>query len=139
MEAHERIINYGYRQKVFIIKIVKDKGTMELWHKRLNHISLKGLTILANKNMFSRVQNALLKKCSHYLVGKQNKVAFKSSPLSRMQSTFDLVYSDLCYLMKTKTLGGALYFVTLIDDHSRKIWVYMLKTKNQVLDVFKKF
>ena len=41
--------------------------------------------------------------------------------------------------MKTRSLGGALYFVTFIDDHSRKIWVYTLKTKDQVLDVFKQF
>ncbi|GJX01730.1 retrovirus-related pol polyprotein from transposon TNT 1-94 [Tanacetum coccineum] len=39
----------------------------------------------------------------------------------------------------TKTLGGCSYFVTFIDDHSRKVWVYTLKTKDQVLDVFKQF
>ena len=38
-----------------------------------------------------------------------------------------------------KTLGGALYFVTFIDDCSRKLWVYVLKTKDQVLGVFKQF
>ncbi|GKD42326.1 putative RNA-directed DNA polymerase [Tanacetum coccineum] len=41
--------------------------------------------------------------------------------------------------MKTKTLSGCSYFVTFIDDHSRKVWVYTLKTKYQVLDVFKQF
>ena len=41
--------------------------------------------------------------------------------------------------MKTKTLGGVHYFVTFIDDCSRKHWVYVLKTKNQVLGVFKQF
>ena len=41
--------------------------------------------------------------------------------------------------METKLLGGALYFVTFTDDHSRKIWVYTLKTKDQVLQAFKQF
>ena len=41
--------------------------------------------------------------------------------------------------MKTRTLGGSVYFVTFIDDHSRKLWVYTLKTKDQVLSVFKLF
>jgi transposase InsO family protein len=41
--------------------------------------------------------------------------------------------------MNTKTLGGALYYVTFIDDHSRKVWAFALKTKNQVLDMFKVF
>ena len=49
------------------------------------------------------------------------------------------MYSDLCGLIKTKTLGGALYFVTFIDDCSRKLWVYVLKIKDQVLSVFKQF
>lgn len=39
--------------------------------------------------------------------------------------------------MQTRTLGGALYFVTFIDYHSRKVWVFALKSKDQVLDVFK--
>lgn len=41
--------------------------------------------------------------------------------------------------MKTRTFGGDLYFVTFIDDHSRKLWVYALKTKDQVFGVFKQF
>jgi len=41
--------------------------------------------------------------------------------------------------MKTKTFGGGLYFITFIDDHSRKLWFYVLKTKDQVLGVFKQF
>ena len=38
-----------------------------------------------------------------------------------------------------KSKGGALYFANFIDDHSCKNWVYTLKSKDQVLDVFKKF
>ena len=34
---------------------------------------------------------------------------------------------------------GALFFVTFIDDCSRKLWVYVLKAKDQVLGVFKQF
>ena len=48
----------------------------------------------------------------------------------------ELVHSDLCGPFKVKSKGGALYFVTFIDEHSRKIWVYPLKSKDQVLDVF---
>ena len=41
--------------------------------------------------------------------------------------------------MQDKTLGGGHYFVTFIDDHSRKVWATVLKTKDQVLDVFRDF
>jgi len=41
--------------------------------------------------------------------------------------------------MKVKTFGDDLYFVTFVDDHSRKFWAYALKSKDQVLEVFKQF
>lgn len=41
--------------------------------------------------------------------------------------------------MKTQSLGSAYYFVTLIDDYSRKTWVYTLKMKDQVLNTFNSF
>ena len=39
--------------------------------------------------------------------------------------------------MQTRTVGGVLYFVTFIDDHSRKVWGFALKTTDHVLDAFK--
>jgi hypothetical protein len=38
--------------------------------------------------------------------------------------------------MTEKIIGGALYFVTFIDFLSRKILLYLLKNKWQVLEVF---
>ena len=96
------------------------KGT-ELWHNRLSHMSEKGLMILAKKNLLSGMKSASLKKCAHCLAGKQTRVTFRTSPPLRKPNTFDLVYYNVCGPMKTKTLGGSLYFMTFIDDHSRKI------------------
>ena len=67
------------------------------------------------------------------------RVTFKSSQHSIKTNVLELVHSDVCDPMKTKSLGGASYFITFIDDHSRKIWVYNLKTKDQVLQVFNQF
>ena len=38
-----------------------------------------------------------------------------------------------------KSFSVTLYFVTFIDDYSRKLWVYALKTEDQVLEMFKEF
>ncbi|KAJ4721123.1 Retrovirus-related Pol polyprotein from transposon TNT 1-94 [Melia azedarach] len=121
------------------INTVKNKDTIELWHRRLGHMSEKGLIVLAKKNLLSGMKNESLNKCIHCLAGKQTRATFKTSPPSRKSGILELVHSDVCGPMKTKTLGGAFYFVTFIDDHSRKLWVYTLKTKDQVLDVFKQF
>ncbi|CAL5342497.1 unnamed protein product [Camellia sinensis] len=122
-----------------VINAMDDESTVELWHKRLAHMSEKGLATLAKKNLLSGMKNALLKRCTHCLAGKQNRVSFKSSPSLRKPNVLDLVYSDVCGPMKTRTLGGSSYFVTFIDDYSRKLWVYTLKSKDQVLEIFKQF
>ena len=129
---HARVIDSS-------INAVDDDSIVELWHNRLGHMSKKGLMILAKKNILSGMKKGYLKRCDHCLAGKQTRVAFKTRRHTRKPSMLDLVYSDVCVPMKTKTLGGSLYFVTFIDDHSRKIWVYTLKTKDQVLKVFKQF
>ena len=42
-------------------------------------------------------------------------------------------------MMQNRSIGDALYFVTFIDDCSRKVWAFALKSKDQVLDIFKFF
>jgi hypothetical protein len=113
-----------------IINAMDDESSTELWHKSLAHVSKKGLKILAKKNFLSGMKSAPLKKCTHCLARKQNRVSFKSSFSTRKRGILDLVHSDVCGPMKTRALGGCLYFVTFIDDHSRKLWVYTLKSKD---------
>ena len=100
-------------------------------------MSEKGLMILAKKNLLSSMKKGSLKRRAHYLARKQTRVAFKTHRHTKKSGMLDLVYSDVCGPMKTKTIGGSLYFMTFIDDYSRNIWVYTLKTKDQVLEVFK--
>jgi hypothetical protein len=41
--------------------------------------------------------------------------------------------------MLVKSLGGSLYYVIFIDDYSRKTWMYLLKTKDEVFIKFQEF
>jgi hypothetical protein len=41
--------------------------------------------------------------------------------------------------MPIKYLGGSLYYVIFIDDYSRKTWLYLLKTKDEVFNKFQEF
>ncbi len=55
---------------------------------------------------------------------------------TRAKEPLDLVHTDVCGKLNTKSLGGAEYFLTFIDDRIRYVWVYFLKTKDEV---FKRF
>ncbi|RDX75394.1 hypothetical protein CR513_44725, partial [Mucuna pruriens] len=89
--------------------------------------------------MLTGLKNAKLDKCSHYMASKQTRVSFKKHPPSRKSEFLELVHSDVCGPLKVKSFSGALYFLTFIDDCSRKLWVYTLKSKDQVLEKFKHF
>ena len=41
--------------------------------------------------------------------------------------------------MNAISIGGARYYVTFIEDHSRKVWAYALKSKDRALEKFKHF
>ena len=41
--------------------------------------------------------------------------------------------------IRAQVLSGKEYFVTFIDDFSRKVWAYPLRRKDQVLSVFQRF
>jgi hypothetical protein len=45
----------------------------------------------------------------------------------RESNPLDLVHSDICGPMPHQSLGGASYFVTSIDDATRKVWAYLQK------------
>ena len=71
-------------------------------------------------------------------LGKYAKTAFPKSK-HRAKSVLGLIHSDICGPMSVKDLSGAEYFFTFIDDHSRKTWIYFMKTKDEVFCRFKEF
>ena len=51
----------------------------------------------------------------------------------------ELVHTNVCGPMEAKSFSGCSYFVTFVDDASRKVWVFILKSKGDVFDIFKGF
>jgi len=57
----------------------------------------------------------------------------------KAKERLDVVYYDICGPVQIETLSGSRYFISFVDDVTRKMWVYLLKRKNEALDNFKKF
>lgn len=49
------------------------------------------------------------------------------------------MHSDLCGPISVESIGGAKYFITFIDDYSRKMFVYFIKNKSDACNKFKEF
>jgi hypothetical protein len=57
--------------------------------------------------------------CRVCALGKFAKVVFPNSD-SRSTGILDLVHTDVCGPMSRVSLSGCKYYLTFIDDHSRK-------------------
>ena len=61
-------------------------------------------------------------------LGKYTKTSFSSSD-TRLEGVIQLIHSDLCGPMSSTSLTGYEYYVTFIDDFSKKTWIYFLRSK----------
>ena len=60
-------------------------------------------------------------------------------PTFQLENPLELIHSDVCGKIGTQSLGGGEYFVTFIDDHTRHVWVYILKHKHEVFRRFQEW
>jgi hypothetical protein len=74
--------------------------------------------------------------CEGCIFGKKHRESFPVGKSYRAKDPLEIVHSDICGPMKTTSIGGSTYFLTFIDDFSRKTWIYFLKHKFDALGCF---
>nr|GEV52043.1 probable mediator of RNA polymerase II transcription subunit 37c [Tanacetum cinerariifolium] len=87
-----------------------------------------GMKILVERKLFPGLTKVSLPFYEHCVISKQHRLTFKTSN-SRSVSILELVHSDV-WQPPIQSLGGAKYFVSFIDDYSRRCWVYPIKKKS---------
>ncbi|RVW71138.1 Retrovirus-related Pol polyprotein from transposon TNT 1-94 [Vitis vinifera] len=86
------------------IAIADASTDTSLWHRKLGHMSEKGMKMLTSK-----------------------------------AEKLELVHTNLWRPSPVASHGGSRYYITFIDDSSRKVWVYFLKNKSDVFETLKKW
>ncbi|KAJ0941493.1 putative RNA-directed DNA polymerase [Helianthus annuus] len=112
-----------------------------LWHSRLGHINFRKMEEMARKGMVRGIPSIKhpTQLCEGCLVSKQTRQSFPNEAQWRAKEPLELVYADLCGPITPQTAGGNRYFLLIVDDFCRFMWVYMIKTKDQAFMEFKKF
>jgi transposase InsO family protein len=111
----------------------------ELWHRKYAHINYQALPFLRKMiEGILELKSTHERICKGCAIGKNIKKPFPSSD-KRSKETLDLIHLDVCAPMPIISLGGSLYYVTFIDDYSRKTWLYLLKSKDEVFNKFQEF
>ncbi|KAG9444914.1 hypothetical protein H6P81_016254 [Aristolochia fimbriata] len=121
-----------------IVSLTAEKDDKaSLWHRRLGHLSENGMRILHSKKVLIAITNTCFDFCEDCGLGKQKRVSFNKDGRKKKSNRLDLVHTDVWGPAQGKSFGGNLYFVIFIDDYSRKTWIYTLKEKPNVFNVFK--
>jgi transposase InsO family protein len=76
--------------------------------------------------------------CDGCTLGKPHRKPFPQSSSFRVSQGLEPVHADLCGKINPPTPGGKLYFLLVVDDHSRYMSVELLRTKDEALSYFKK-
>ncbi|XP_071704459.1 uncharacterized protein [Rutidosis leptorrhynchoides] len=108
------------------------KFKTSIWHNRLGHPVSQVLNILKTYlNLNNTDFNEPFDICHK---AKQTREPF---PLSehKTKGVGELMHLDVWGPYKIKSKEGFRYFLTVVDDFSRAVWTYLLKTKDTVFDL----
>lgn len=114
------------------------KPSYDRWHCRLGHPSSRIVDhVLGHFNLqFNRESNKA-HVCDACQQGKSHQLPYASS--SRVTSfPLELIFSDVWGPACTSS-GGFSYYVSFIDDFSKFTWLFCLKHKSDVFNIFHRF
>ena len=92
-----------------------------LWHNKLSHISQKGIKELFSKGKLPKLKNIHFDMCECCIMGKQKNLSFLTGNRTLRSTKLELVHTDLLDPSPVASLGGSRYYITFIDDYSRKV------------------
>lgn len=109
--------------------------SQEVWHRRLGHLNSRSMALM-NRGMVAGIKynSNVFNPCVACIEGKQTRVPFPKKSFTRATQALGLIHTDLCGPMPMVSLGGAKYFLTFIDDFTRKTFVYFLHNKDEVFE-----
>lgn len=99
------------------IFVQNDKSQM--WHKRLDHVSDKGLRILKKQGTFGEDNIEKLGFCDYCVLAKHNRLPFLPG-MHKFVSILEYLHVHLWGPTSVPTHTGFKYFILIIDDYSRK-------------------
>jgi len=114
--------------------------TAWLWHARYGHLNFRALRELGRKEMVSGVPvvDHVEQVCEGCTLGKQHRAPFPEASTYRAQKGLELFHTDLCGQITPTTPAGKAYFLLIVDDYSRYMWIELLRSKNEALAYLKK-
>jgi len=81
-----------FRASILVASLELD---VEVWHRRLGHISKKGMKVMLSKNKLSGLKSIVLDFCEVCVYGKQRRVSFSKVRKTLKAEKLELVHTDV--------------------------------------------
>jgi transposase InsO family protein len=110
------------------------------WHERLGHANFGSLEKMGRLEMVRGLPpiSHAEQFCDTCVLAKHHCGVFPKQSKYRADKALELVHGDLCGPVKPATPGGRHYFLLLIDDATRYMWVVLLTAKSEALSAIKR-
>ena len=114
--------------------IVSSNPSLAFWHARLGHASSSRVQQLVSRGLLGSVSIENF-DCVSCQLGKQPALPFNTSE-SISTDIFDLIHSNVWGPSFVSSIGGSRYFVVFVDDYSRSSWIFNMKYRSELLQVY---
>jgi hypothetical protein len=115
-----------------------DEGEDERWHARYGHIGYDALCLLSRQDMVTGLPAIEEKQdCDTCIITKQRQASFPAKVNYRADAPLDLVHGDLCGPITPATSAGRHFFLLLVDDITRYMWLTLLSVKGDAVSAIK--
>uniref|UniRef100_M1DKM4 Retroelement pol polyprotein n=1 Tax=Solanum tuberosum TaxID=4113 RepID=M1DKM4_SOLTU len=115
---------YYFRVVPQAMAIKNGSDSLDIWHKRLGHPSLR-VTKLVSNVIPTNDSEMMNKDCDVCQRAKQTRDRFPLSE-NKVYDKLELVHCDLCGPYRNLSSCGASYFLTIVDDYSCAVWIFLL-------------
>ncbi|XP_074270623.1 uncharacterized protein LOC141594507 [Silene latifolia] len=130
-EHHDGVYTFKSSKEEVASKVTMSKDG-ELWHKRLGHPSRsKSLSFSALVNYNLNWNSSQI--CDSCCRAKQTRNSFSLNN-KRCDELFGLIHVDIWGKYPIASLSRAHYFLTIVDDHSRGVWIYLMQDKSEAME-----
>jgi hypothetical protein len=142
LEQEEVVVNAVNTEEKVATANATTALPMKTWHERLGHLSTSSLmksTKLAEDIKIKEGEEEM--KCETCSAGKQVRKKFsKDADKMPMPSEIgERIHTDICGPITPATWSGNHYFVSFVDEATRKSWIYFISSRDQMIEKYKEF
>ena len=112
------------------------------WHRKFGHRDIEAIKELVHKDLASgiRIKDCGIRlRCECCVKGKLARKPFPKASENKSTGTLNLIHTDVCGPMRTKTPGNNRYVLTIIDDYSRYSIIHLMQHKGEAAFLIKEF